>query len=71
MIIEITSDSGHIYWGGFSLLWENAVDDLPGFLAIGSPNYSLEFGDIDNGNGVFLTKYGQGDIEYSKQIIKL
>ena len=31
MIIEITSDSGHIYWGGFSLLWENAVDDLPGF----------------------------------------
>ena len=71
MIIEITSDFGHIYWGAFSLLWENAANDLPGLFVISSPNYSLEFGDIDNGNGVFLTKYGQGDIEYSKRIIKL
>ena len=71
MIINVTSNSGHIYWGGLSLFWGNAIDYLPGFLAISSPNYILEFGDIDNGNGVFLTKYGQGDIEYRRQIIKL
>ena len=71
MIFNITSQGGHICIGNWSLLWENATNEFPGFTAIANSDYSLEFGEIDNGNGIFLTKYGYGDIEFTKPILKL
>lgn len=72
MIFSITSDSGHIsFFGHFAIIWENATNEYPGFAALTTSSYSLEFGEIDNGNGVFLTKYGDGDIEYTKPILRI
>lgn len=72
MNFDISSTGGLIRLGRFALLWENydAYNDFPGFTAISTGNYSLEIGEIDSGNGLFLTKYNDGDVEYSKELIQ-
>lgn len=72
MIFRITDESGHISVNGFALLWGNQdnILDLPGFTVISAGDYSLELGTIDNGNGVFVTKYEDGDIAYSRPLLQ-
>ena len=71
MIFDISHDGGLIRIGPFSLLWQNPDQEFPGFTALNAWNYGLEFGDIDSGNGIFITKYGDGDIEYTSAIVRL
>jgi len=72
MIFDISDTGGLIRLGSFSLLWQNPDEEYPGFTVFNYDNYSLELGDIDAGNGIFLTKFdGEGDIEYIKQLVKL
>jgi len=72
MIFDITDDGGLIRLGNLAILWQNqdTILDFPGFTVISSGSYSLEFGAIDNGNGVFVTKYKDGDIEYSRPLLQ-
>ena len=72
MILDITSDGGLIRLGGLAVLWQSQDYDLdfPGFIVFSLGEYSLEFGAIDNGNGVFITKYSDGDIEYSRPLLQ-
>ena len=73
-MIHTDSDGGLIRFGPFAIAWGNAdtACDFPGFTTVSWGDYSLEFGEIDAGNGIHVTKYdGQGDIEYTRPIIQL
>ena len=72
MIFDITDDGGLIRLGSFAILWQNqdTILDLPGFTVFSNDDYSLEFGAIDNGNGVFITKYEDGDIAYCRPLLR-
>ena len=71
MIFDIKDDGGLIRIGPFSILWQNPDEEYPGFTTLNAWDYGLEFGDIDAGNGIHLTKYADGDIEYTLPIISL
>ena len=70
MIFDICSLGGLIRFGPLALLWQNASFEFPGFTTISAGQYSLEFGEIDCGNGIFVTKYADGDIEYIKTVLQ-
>ena len=72
MIFDLNDDGGLIRVGTFAILWQNqdVLLDLPGFTVFSAGNYSLEFGAIDNGNGIFITKYEDGDIAYSRPLLR-
>ncbi len=72
MILDFSSNGGHIRLGSLAILWQNqdALLDFPGFTVFSSGDYSLEFGTIDNGNGIFITKYEDGDIAYSRPLLQ-
>jgi len=71
-MINITSDSGHINLFGLTLHWFNQDDafDFPGYFCIGYNNYSLEFGEIDMGNGIYLVEYADGDVNLLKTFVE-
>ena len=74
MIFDFSYDGGLVRLGPFACLWQNqdSVNDYPGFTTLSLGDYSLELGEIDSGNGIFLTKYdGQGDIAYTKSLVQL
>ena len=72
MILDITDDGGLIKLGSLAILWQNQDNELdfPGFTVFSVESYSLEFGAIDNGNGIFITKYEDGDIAYSRPLLQ-
>ena len=72
MIFDLTDDGGLVRLGTFAILWQNQDNllDFPGFTVFSAGNYSLEFGTIDNGNGIFVTKYEDGDIAYSRPLLQ-
>lgn len=72
MILDLNDDGGLIRLGSLAILWQNQDTDqeFPGFTVFSLGNYSLEFGDIDNGLGIFITKYNDGDIEYSHPLLQ-
>jgi hypothetical protein len=72
MTFEINADGGFIRFNSLAILWQNQdiALDFPGFTVFSSGEYSLELGAIDNGNGVFITKYNDGDIEYSRPLLQ-
>ncbi len=70
MILDFSSNGGHIRLGSLAILWQNQDSEFPGFTVISCGDFSLELGDIDNGNGVFITKYKDGDIEYSRPLLQ-
>lgn len=73
MIFDINDTGGLIRIGPFAILWQNmdAENDYPGFTTFNFNDYSLELGEIDAENGIYLTKYDEGDIEYMLPIVKL
>ena len=71
MIWDLSDTGGLIRLGPFALFWQNADGEYPGFTALSWSNYNLEFGEIDAGNGIHLTKFADGDIEYVKTLVKV
>ncbi len=72
-MFRINSSGGSIALGKFCFSWQNTDDafDWPGYTVIGWGDTLLEFGDIDNGNGIFLTRYSYGEIEYTKAFLRI
>lgn len=72
MIFDLTDDGGLIKLGSLAILWQNQDSELdfPGLTVFSAGSYSLEFGAIDNGNGIFITKYEDGDIAYSRPLLQ-
>lgn len=68
MIFDISDTGGLIRLGLFAILWQNPDSEYPGFTTLNWGDYSLEFGEIDAENGIYFTKYDEGDIEYTKPI---
>ena len=57
-------EDGWIYLGPLRFSWATPIEglDLPGFFIIGLFDYSLEFGEVDQGApGVYLTKCNADD----------
>ena len=71
MIFDISDTGGLIRLGPFAILWQNPDSEYPGFTTFSWNDTSLEFGDIDNGNGVYLTGFRDGEIEYSRKLLQL
>ena len=71
MIWDLSDTGGLIRFGSFAILWQNPDNEYPGFTTFSWGYYSLEFGEIDAGNGIFLTVYGDGDILQTLPIVKL
>lgn len=71
-MFRINSNRGTFSLGKFSFTWENSDDahDWPGFTTIGWGDTFLELGDIDEGNGIFLTRYAHGDIDFTKTLLR-
>lgn len=71
MIFDVSDTGGLIRLGPFALLWQNPDSEYPGFTTLSLGDYSLEFGEIDAGNGIFVTVYADGDILQTLPIVKL
>ena len=71
MIFDVSDTGGLVRLGPLALLWQNPDSEYPGFTTFSFGNYSLEFGEIDAGNGIFLTTYFDGDILQTLPIVKL
>ena len=72
MIFDISDTGGLVRLGPLAILWQNPDEQYPGFTTFSYEDWSLEMGDIDCGNGIFVTKFdGQGEIEYTKTIFQL
>tara|TARA_B100000035_G_scaffold284426_1_gene267343 strand:+ start:249 stop:494 length:246 start_codon:yes stop_codon:yes gene_type:complete len=72
-----SSTGGHGNIGQLCWAWQNQeyidstfADDYIGFTTIGFGDWSLEFGDIDQGNGIHLTHWKDGDVAWSKTFLK-
>ena len=67
---DIDDLGGLISIPGFSVLWQSADEEYPFFITFSLFDWSLEIGDIDNGRGVHLTKYRDGDVEHVRTILR-
>ena len=71
--INLDSEGGVIILGPLAISWGNADPEFgaDGFCSFSYGQYSLEFGDVDQGTpGIYLTHYSDGDIEYSKPLVQ-
>ena len=73
MSIDLSSTSGLIRLGKLAFLWSNPDErfGFSGYSCISYGNTSLEFGDIDAGNGIFLVKYVNGELAYHRALLKI
>lgn len=71
MTFNIDSNGGLIRIGPAAILWQNRDNEYPGFTTLSWGDSSIEFGDIDAGNGIHVTIFKDGDIDYSKTLLRL
>lgn len=71
MILDIDSTGGLLRIGPAAILWQNPDSEFPGFTVLSWGDTSLEFGDLDAGNGIHVTGYADGDIAYRKTLVQL
>lgn len=71
MIFDINSNGGLLRIGPAAILWQNRDEEFPGFTTLSWGDSSLEFGDIDAGNGIHLTTFRDGDISFRKTLFRL
>ena len=73
MIRYINSNGGSISLGKLNFSWQNTDDEFKwaGYTVISWGDTCLEFGEIDNGNGIFLTRYEDGDIAYTRTFVRI
>jgi hypothetical protein len=70
-MIRINSENGVIRLGPFSLFWQNPEPEYPGFTVLAYKDTSIEFGDIDAGNGIHITRFKDGEIFSQQVLLKL
>lgn len=71
MIFNIDSNGGLIRIGPAAILWQSKDSEFPGFTTLSWGDSSLEFGDIDAGNGIHFTRFKDGDIDLQRTLIRL
>lgn len=71
MIFNIDSDGGLARIGPAAILWQNKDAEFPGFTTFSWDDFSLEFGEIDAGNGIHVTIFKDGDISYQRTLLKV
>lgn len=73
MSVLVNSNGGHFKLGKFSFSWQNtdSFHEWEGYSVLCWADWSLEFGDIDNGNGIHLTHYKDGDIDFTKTLVRI
>jgi len=70
--LKITSDHGYLILGSLYISWGNQLDDtLTGYAIFSLGNWGIEFGEIDNGNGIHLVNYNEDGLESSRTLLKL
>ena len=70
-MIRITSDNGAIRLGPLAITWQNPDAEYPGFTVLSYGDTSIEFGDIDAGNGIYYSRYEDGDLAVSRTLLRL
>jgi len=68
---DSSSTGGQIKIGKFIFHWANPCHRFPGYTCISFGSTSLEFGDIDAGNGIFFVKYVNGELACHRTILKI
>ena len=68
-MIRINSDSGTIRLGPFALVWQNPDAEYGGFTVFSYRDTSIEFGDIDAGNGIHITRFEEGDVAWQQTLL--
>ena len=71
MIFNLDSDGGLLRIGPAAILWQNAHGEYPGFTTLSWGDSSIEFGEIDAGNGIHITTFKDGDIDVQKTLVRL
>ena len=71
MIFDIDSTGGLIRVGPAAILWQNKDEQFPGFTTLSWRDSSIEFGDIDAGNGIHYTTFKDGDIDVQRTLVSL
>ena len=71
-MIQIDSSGGIIRLGSLAMSWGNAdrYGQFPGFTTLSLGDHSVEFGNIDNGNGIFYVRYEDGDIVVNQPLVR-
>jgi hypothetical protein len=78
---RVDSIGGQIRLLGLSISWANfeasqtiegfSFGDLPGFTAVSYGDYCLELGQVDQPRpGIYITKYEEGDVKYSRPLLQ-
>lgn len=70
MNARISSNHGRIDIGKLMITWWNQDEEFHGFTTISYGDHSIEFGDIDNGNGIFYVRYEDGDLVVNRPLIR-
>lgn len=70
-MIRINSENGVIRLGPFSFFWQNPEPEYPGFAVLAYGDTSIEFGEIDAGNGIFVTRFKDGEIFFQHALLRL
>ena len=70
-MIRINSENGVIRLGPFSFFWQNPEPEYPGFTVLAYKDTSIEFGDIDAGNGIFITRFKEGEIAWQRALLQI
>ena len=68
-MIRINSDSGTIRLGPLALVWQNPDGEYSGFTVLSYGDTSIEFGDIDAGNGIHITQFEEGDVAWQRTLL--
>lgn len=68
--MEADRNGGLITVLGLSVHWELRTEEFPGFITFSVGDHSIEIGEIDNGPGIFYTRYKDGDIAVNRPIIQ-
>ena len=69
--IDFNHISGQIRIGKFCFHWYNPDARFPGWTCISWGEASLEFGDIDSGNGIHFIKYVNGELAFHRTLLKI
>ena len=71
-MLEINSNYGRIGIGPFNICWQNPDPEFSGWTVVSWGESNLEFGQIDqDGPGVYMTKYVDGEVTRTRTLLTL
>lgn len=72
MRLTLNECGGEFYLGQFRIAWRNQDQDFDGFTIVSYGNHNIEFGSIDQERqGIYLTRYVDGDVQHVKTLLLL